>query len=217
VAGPPGARADFDYVLRVLKISNLFFLVAIASAGCASRPAAPPSTAVAAADTGGPQGVDGASPTASDAPSKNLIHVEEEVVIDAPIERILPVFDDPQSYKVILPMVRSIHPRGNAPDGALLVELEQGISFVSGSYTARIFKVSPNELDLSVDHAFPSVLHDGKGHVVMKPEGEGKTRVTYKMTADIGESWALHLLKDRIRSALTRPPYLLKSHVEGKH
>lgn len=153
---------------------------------------------------------------ASDTPSEDLIHVEEEVVIDAPIERIWAVFDDPEAYRSILPLVRSLEPRGKAASGALLIGLEQGIALASGSYTVRILKVRPHELDLSVDHAYPSILRDGHGHVELRSEGASRTRVLYSMTADLGDSWILSLLSGRVRNALKRPPHLLKTYMEDK-
>jgi carbon monoxide dehydrogenase subunit G len=196
-----------------------FLLTALLIAGCASTTAnTAPITpgGGGGASQAGPGGGEGTTTQATPENSKNLIQVAEEVDIDAPIDQIWPVFDDPNSYWTILPMVKGVKPRGNADDGAMLVELEQGIAFVTGSYTARIHKVRPHELELAIDHRFPSVLRDGKGVVELKSTGDGKTHVAYRMTVDLGESWALHLLKDRIRSALTRPPYLLKKHMEKK-
>lgn len=186
-------------------------------AGCASQqasgsgPTLGPRTAQGDATT-----VNDGSPQASPEENKNLIKVAEEIDIDAPIDQIWPVFDDPESYWKILPMVKGVKPRGQAQDGAMLVELTQGVAFVSGSYTARIFKIRPYEIELAIDHNFPSVLRDGRGFVEMKSAGENRTHVTFRMTVDIGDGWALHLLKDRIREALTRPPSLLKKHVEKR-
>jgi carbon monoxide dehydrogenase subunit G len=198
-----------------------YLSLALLLAGCASQPVAPVTPAAAA-----PSGsADGSGSPAGTAPAgapvavppgdaKNLVDVAEEIVIDMPAERILPVFEQPDSYWHILPMVKSVKYKGKTEDGVLLVELEQGIAFVTGSYTASIRKVDANTLDLSIDHRFPSVLRDGKGTVELKPEGNGKTRVFFKATADLGESWALHFIKDRIRSALRKPPSLLKKYVE---
>jgi carbon monoxide dehydrogenase subunit G len=193
-----------------------FFLVLLVFIGCASQNAAapPPRMGMGASGQGGAPAAEATAPAAEN--SKNLIHVHEEVDIDAPVEQIWPVFDDPNVYWTILPMVKAVRPRGSAEDGALLVELEQGIAFVTGAYTARIHKPRPHDLELSIDHRFPSVLRDGRGVVEMKSVGENRTHVVYRMTVDLGDSWALHLLKDRIRSALTRPPYLLKKHMEKK-
>jgi carbon monoxide dehydrogenase subunit G len=193
-----------------------FFLVLLVLAGCASQNAAapPPGVGAGASGQGGAPAAEATAPAAEN--SKNLIQVHEEVDIDAPVEQIWPVFDDPNVYWTILPMVKAVRPRGNAEDGALLVELEQGIAFVTGAYTARIHKPRPHDLELSIDRRFPSVLRDGRGVVEMKSVGENRTHVVYRMTVDLGDSWALHLLKDRIRSALTRPPYLLKKHMEKK-
>ncbi|MCU0657745.1 MAG: SRPBCC family protein [Polyangiaceae bacterium] len=183
-------------------------------AGCASQNAAGPSPALGPQTSEPGAQAEGKASQASAEDNKNIVQVAEEVEINAPIEQIWPVFDDPNSYWTILPMVKAVKPKGNADDGAMLVELEQGIAFVTGSYTAKIHKIRPHELELSIDHRFPSVLRDGRGVVEMKSVGEGKTHVAYRMTVDLGDSWALHLLKDRIRSALTRPPHLLKKHME---
>ena len=193
----------------MLRLSIL--LGAMVGIGCAARAPVP------AASAGAPQAAErAAGDTASDTPSEDLIHVEEEVVIDAPIERIWAVFDDPEAYRSILPLVRSLEPRGKAASGALLIGLEQGIALASGSYTARILKVRPHELDLSVDHAYPSILRDGHGHVELRSEGASRTRVLYSMTADLGDSWILSLLSGRVRNALKRPPHLLKTYMEDK-
>ena len=183
-------------------------------AGCASQQ----NTAAPRVATGGQDGAavssENKSAQATPEDSKNLVQVAEEIDINAPIEKIWPVFDDPQSYWTILPMVQGVSPRGQSEDGAMLVELKQGIAFVSGSYTAKIHKLRPHEMELTIDHRFPSVLRDGRGSVEMKAIDENRTHITYRMTVDLGDSWALHLLKDRIRSALTQPPSLLKKHVE---
>lgn len=184
--------------------------------GCAASPAAPAASPLAAS-VGVAQSADEATNSiALDATGEDVIHVEDEVVIDAPIEQIWRVFDDPEAYRSILPLVRSIEPRGKAASGALLIGLTQGVSIASGSYTARMLKVRPYVLDLSVDHAFPSILRDGHGRVELKSEGPSKTRVFYSMTADLGDSWILSLLAGRVRNALKRPPYMLKSYVEGR-
>ncbi len=177
--------------------------------GCAASPPAQAVSPSAAAPAAAPEAIE-------EAASDDLIQVEEEVVISAPIERVWSVFDDPQAYRYILPLVRSVEPRGKDPRGALRLGLVQGVSIASGSYTVLIYKVRPHELELSIDHAYPSILREGRGRVELKSEADGKTRVTYRMTADLGDHWILHFFKDRIRDALTRPPYLLKSYVEGK-
>lgn len=186
--------------------------------GCASSQTSGPGPTL------GPQTAQGDNAaTASDgspqAPSengKNIIRVAEEIDIDAPVEQVWLVFDDPEAYWKILPMVKEVKARGQAADGAMLLELTQGIAFVSGTYTARIFKVRPYEMELSIDHNFPSILRDGRGSVEMKSVAENKTHVIYQMTVDIGDGWALHLLKERIRNALTKPPSMLKKHVEKR-
>ncbi len=184
--------------------------------GCAAAPA-PAASPLAAESAGASRSAEAtASRRGADASSEDLIHVEEEVVIDAPIERIWSVFDDLEAYRSILPLVRSLESRGRAADGALLIRLEQGISLASGSYTARIRKVRPYELDLAVDHAYPGILRDGHGRVELTSEGPGRTHVRYSMSADLGDSWILSLFSERVRDALKRPPYLLKSYIEGR-
>jgi carbon monoxide dehydrogenase subunit G len=179
--------------------------------GCASQALAPPVAASAPAAAA----LQTADEVASDPPSEDLIQVAEEVVINAPIERVWAVFDDPEAYRHILPLVRSIEPRGKDARGALRLGITQGVAFASGSYTALIFKVRPHEIELRIDHAFPSILREGRGSVELKSEGANRTRVVYRMTADLGDGWFLPLFKERIRRALTRPPYLLKRYVEA--
>ncbi len=195
-----------------MKLRLALILGTMVWTGCAARAPAPPASAAAAA----PQAADAApGEVASDTPSEDLIRIEAEVMIEAPIERIWAVFDDPEAYRSILPLVRSLTPLGKDARGALRIGLVQGVAIASGSYTARIFKVRPYVLELSIDHSFPSILRDGRGLVELKSEGEDRTRVTYRMTADLGDGWILNLFKGRIRDALTRPPYLLKSYVEA--
>jgi carbon monoxide dehydrogenase subunit G len=184
------------------------------STGCAASAVAPPASPAAAIAAGAMPAAP--SPIGADADPDDLVHVDEEVMIDAPIERIWAVFDDPRAYATILPLVRSIEPRGKDAKGALILGLTQGVSIASGSYTARIVKVRPHELELAIDHDFPSILRDGRGRVELTSEPGGQTRVTYSMTVDLGDHWILHLFKDRIRKALTQPPYLLKGYVEGQ-
>ena len=183
--------------------------------GCAASPPAPAASPLAVSAVVPPGAEQPPDSVALDATGEGMIHVEDEVVIDAPIEQIWRVFDDLQAYRSILPLVRSLEPRGRTASGALLIGLEQGISIASGSYTARVLKVRLYVLELSVDHAFPSILRDGHGRVELKSEGPSKTRVFYSMTADLGDSWILSLFAGRVRNALKRPPYLLKNYVEG--
>lgn len=195
-----------------MKLQASLFLGALAVAGCtAGAPTPPASAATATAASPGP---DAPRPIAAAAPSENVIHVEREAVIYGSIEEIWAVFDDPKAYASILPFVRAVEPRGNDAKGALLVGLTQGVAIASGSYTLRVFKVRPYELDLSVDHDYPSMIRDGRGHVELRVEGEGRIRVVYSMTVDLGDHWILHRFKDRIFKAITRPPYLLKSYIE---
>ena len=199
-----------------MKLRLVILASAMLGMGCAAATPAPPASPLAVASAGAPQSAEAATNTiALDATGADVIHVEEDVVIEAPIEQIWRAFDDPRAYRFILPLVRSLEPRGKAASGALRIGLTQGISIASGSYTAQILKVRPYELDLSVDHAFPSILRDGHGRVELKSEGPTRTRVHYVMTADLGDSWILGLLAGRIRNALKRPPYLLKSYIEG--
>jgi carbon monoxide dehydrogenase subunit G len=196
-----------------LRVSLLLGVLAVA--GCAaSAPAPPTSAASAAAPRPGP---DAPRSIAAEAPSEDVLHVEREAVVYGSIEEIWAVFDDPRAYAFILPFVRSVEPRGNDAKGALLVGLTQGVAIASGSYTLRVAKVRPYELDLSVDHDYPSMIRDGRGHVELRSEGDGKIRVVYSMTVDLGDHWILRRFKDRIFKAIARPPYLLKSYVEGRH
>lgn len=197
-----------------MKLPVSLFLGVLAWTGCAASAPAPPASATSAA---GASSVNGAPRSIADAvANENLIHVEREVVIYAPIERLWAVFDDPRSYAFILPFVRSVEPRGNDANGALLIGLTQGVNIASGSYTLRVFKVRPYELELSIDHNFPSMLRDGLGHIELRREAEDRTRVIYSMTVDLGDHWVLHRFKDRILKAITRPPYLLKTYIEGQ-
>jgi carbon monoxide dehydrogenase subunit G len=185
----------------------------LAATGCAASAPTPPATAATA---GARPSVAAPAPFPHDAVSDEVIHVEREAVIYAPIDVIWAVFDDPAAYASILPFVREVEPRGRDATGALLVGLTQGVSIASGSYTLEITKVRPYELDLNVDHRYPSMIRDGRGHVELRREAEGKTRVVYSMTVDLGDHWLLHRFKDRIFKAMTRPPYLLKNYVEGR-
>lgn len=195
-----------------MKLRVSLFLGVLAVAGCAAGAPAPPASPVsAAAATAGP---DAPRSIAAAAPSEDVIHVEREAVVYGSIEEIWAVFDDPKAYAFILPFVRAVEPRGNDAKGALLVGLTQGVAVASGSYTLRVLKVRPYELDLSIDHDYPSMIRDGRGHVELRIEGEGRIRVVYSMTVDLGDQWILHRFKDRIFKAITRPPYLLKSYVE---
>jgi carbon monoxide dehydrogenase subunit G len=203
---------------HALSLSLSIWILASAMVGIGCAAAAPaPAASPLPASAGAPPSAGREAPTiALDATGEDVVHVEEELTIDAPIEQIWRVFDDPQAYRSILPLVRSLEPRGKAANGAMRIALTQGISIASGSYTAQILKVRPYELDLRVDHAFPSILRDGHGRVELKSEGPNRTRVLYSMTADLGDSWILSLFAGRVRNALTKPPYLLKSYVEGR-
>ena len=197
-----------------MKLRVSLFLGVLAWTGCAASTPAPPASATSAA---GASSVDGAPRSiAGDVANENLIHVEREAVIYASIERLWAVFDDPRSYAFIFPFVRSVEPRGNDANGALLIGLTQGVNIANGSYTLRVFKVRPYELELSIDHDFPSILRDVLGHVELRREAEDKTRVIYSMTVDLGDHWVLHRFKDQILKAITRPPYLLKTYIEGQ-
>ena len=198
-----------------MKLRASVFLGVLAVAGCAAGAPTPPASPASA--TAASPGPDAPRPIADEAANENVIHVEREAVIYGSIEEIWAVFDDPRAYAFILPFVRAVEPRGNDAKGALLVGLTQGVAIASGSYTLRVAKVRPYELDLSVDHDYPSMIRDGRGHVELKVEGEGRIRVVYSMTVDLGDHWILHRFKDRIFKAITRPPYLLKSYVERRH
>lgn len=183
--------------------------------GCAASPSAPLAAPLAAPTRATENAAEASATIALDATGEDIVHVEEEVMIEAPIEQIWRIFDDPQAYRHILPLVRSLESRGRAANGAMRIELTQGISIASGTYTAQIRKVRPYELDLRVDHDFPSILRDGHGRVELTSEGPSRTRVRYAMTADLGNSWILSLFSARVASALKRPPYLLKSYMES--
>lgn len=198
-----------------MKLRVSLFLGVLASTGCAARAPAPPASAVSAAAPS--PGHDAPRSIADDAASENVIHVEREAVVYGTIEEIWAVFDDPMAYASILPFVRSVEPRGHDAKGALLVGLTQGVPIASGSYTLRVSKVRPYELDLGVDHDYPSMIRDGRGHVELRSEADGKTRVVYSMTVDLGDHWILHRFKDRIFKAIARLPYLLKSYIERRH
>lgn len=194
-----------------------FALVTLSLSACSATPApvTPSSPGAAPASSVGGASPAGQAEGQADPPidPDNLVEVSEEIDIAAPVEKIWPVFDDPQSYWSILPMVKAVTPRGHTDDGALLVELEQGIAFVTGSYTAKIHKLKPHEIALSIDRRFPSVLRDGRGSVSLLPTGPSSTHVVFKMRVDLGDKMVLHMLKGRIRSALQRPPQLLKEHM----
>ncbi|MEP7123276.1 MAG: SRPBCC family protein [Byssovorax sp.] len=196
-----------------MKLRVAILVGVLAGTGCGASAPAPPASAATAA---GPRPPDAAPGSVfADSPSEDLIHVEREAVIYAPIDRLWAIFDDPRSYASILPFVRSVESPGKAANGALLISLNQGVAIANGSYTLRVFKVRPYEIELSIDHDFPSALREGRGHIELRREEESKTRVVYSMTVDLGDHWILHRFKDRIFKAITRPPYLLKIYAES--
>lgn len=126
-------------------------------------------------------------------------------VVDASADEVSALVDDAAAWQRILPRTRSAR-RVGAAGGDVLVEVTQGTTLLSATYTIRVHRDGDTIrfwLDPSRDHG----IEDAWGYLRAQPvAGSRRTLVTWGVLVDVGDGIVRDLFEDRIRAlALTVP------------
>jgi carbon monoxide dehydrogenase subunit G len=191
---------------RLTPALALPLLVGALLCGCASSSLPLSATPGLAADTG--------TTEPAPPPSEPRLSTEQVVLINAPLEVVWAVLDDPAAYAFILPWVRSAKPLGRAPEGDLLITLVHGIALINADYTMRIRKEPGHIAHMWIDREFPHTIAEAHGEAIFTEAPNNTTRVHFEMSADLGKGSLLWLFAPRIQAEMGKIPGLLRDHVE---
>jgi ribosome-associated toxin RatA of RatAB toxin-antitoxin module len=203
-------------------LAPVVLLFSLALGGCAtSRPVVLAGTTAdpAALDRGAEPAVAApvspAAPPPSPPPSEAPLEVERELVIQAPIDLVYGILDDPQAYWKILPWVRNVKPLGRSPEGDLLLTLVHGMPLINADYTMRVRKGPDHSARMWIDREFPHSIAEAHGEAVFTEGPNQTTVVHFHMESDLGRGSLLWMFAPRIKSEMNKIPVLLRTHAES--
>jgi carbon monoxide dehydrogenase subunit G len=189
---------------------RLVVLAAISalSSACATA-VAPARPAASAPATLHPSAVD-----AADSIPEGWIGGTREVVVAAPLDVVAAALEDGETYRSVLPRVRSLRTLGHDPEGDLLVEVDQGTALFHGGYTARVRRARFDLVTFELDPSKPHDVADAAGYFHLQPAGKNETKVTFHVRIDLGKGPFRFLFANKIERATMSTPYRLKQHLE---
>jgi coenzyme Q-binding protein COQ10 len=136
---------------------------------------------------------------------------EQQVVIDAPVERVFATIIDYERYPEFLPDIKQVHVL-ERHDGLAVVRFELEL-IMRVSYTLRLSEEPPYRLSWTLEQA--KMLAENNGGWTLVREGE-KTRATYalevKLRGLIPKSVSTRLLGTTLPETLDR----FKARAEGR-
>lgn len=137
-------------------------------------------------------------------------------IVSADVDDLASVFDDVGAYTELLPRTKRARLVGEN-EGARYIELSQGNSVLSTSYTIRLRhdragRVVRFRLDPS--HPHPA-LRDAWGFFRYEPIPNDPSRVllTYGVLADLGAGVVRDLFEDKVRTIMLTVPELVQRYV----
>lgn len=137
-------------------------------------------------------------------------------IVSASLDELASVFDDVAAYRELLPRTKRARLVGEN-DGARYVELLQGNSMLTTSYTIRLrhdraghvvrFRLDPT-------HPHPA-LRDAWGffRYEVLPGDPNKVLLTYGVLADLGQGVLRDMFEDRVRAVMLTVPELVQRYV----
>jgi hypothetical protein len=121
---------------------------------------------------------------------------------------------DPSAYRDLFVNTRATEPLGTGPQGELLVRMEQGYSFLSGSYVAHVYGLGPR---LVVAWAEPlRNVRAGRARFELEDLGDARCRLSAFIAADLGSGVMVRLFREAIQGAMLMTPELVRKRVEGE-
>ena len=135
-------------------------------------------------------------------------------LVDGTERDLVALFDDVAAYRRILPRTTSAT-RVGVVDGDLLVELRQGSSIFSTSYTIRVHKdPATRTVRFWLDDSRPHGIDDAWGYFRIEPTNvRGKVLLVYGALVDLGDGLARALFEDRIRAAVLDVPARVRGYL----
>jgi hypothetical protein len=132
------------------------------------------------------------------------------------------MLEDVNSYRHVLPRTQSARRVGTTPHGDALVEVTQGTSLVSATYTMRLRheeSVDGGALNVRfwLDPSRPHGIDDAWGFFRAQPLADGRTMLTFGVLVDMGDGLARDLFEERVRDLALGVPQLVKSYVARLH
>lgn len=136
-----------------------------------------------------------------------------EVYIDASPALVMATLLNIESYREILPMLRSFNPLPMSPEGHLMSEVDEGGSLGHARYTARVERRG-DTVRFWVDRTQPHEIEDAFGWFKIAEEGSG-TLVKFRVWIDVGSSLTESLFGGKIEHVALQIPERLRRHVES--
>ncbi|MBN2194322.1 MAG: hypothetical protein JW751_16010 [Polyangiaceae bacterium] len=136
------------------------------------------------------------------------------VEIDRACDVVARTLLDPSAYWSIFVNTRAVEPEGRGGHGELLVRMEQGYSFVSGSYIAHVLAASPEKVVAWIDPILN--LRDGRAEFELTQVDATRCRLSMFMAADLGRGLIVRVFREAIREAMLMTPELVRTYVEQR-
>lgn len=136
-------------------------------------------------------------------------------VVSAVPEEVIAAVTNVNELATILPRTKRATLIGEDAAGAR-VELEQGNSIASASYTVFLRRSGPGEVRFWLDPSRPHGIRDVWGYFRARPFGKHKTLVTVAVALDVGPGLVRLLFEDRIQKLALETPRHIKDYVEPK-
>ncbi len=139
-------------------------------------------------------------------------------IVDASVEEVLGLFDDPSAYRQLLPRTRDARLVAG-PTHDTYVQLEQGNGVMSASYVLRVRKYSrESTVRFWLDRSFPHAIDDAWGFfraepLAPSPSGAPRVLLTYGALVDPGPGIVRAFYEERLRAAVLSVPRLVERYV----
>jgi hypothetical protein len=134
-------------------------------------------------------------------------------VLDASVAELMPLFDDANAYKELLP--RTLDARVRREGNARVVAMRTGNALFEGAYSLYLRRESETEVRFWLDRRAHHDIDDAYGYFRFTEldagqDGRPRTLLTYAIAIDVGPGLVRDMFEDRIRSAsLTLPQNLV--------
>ncbi len=134
------------------------------------------------------------------------------VVINAPMDKLFAVIADYQSYPEFLLEVKSIRiskRQGSEVDVHYEIEVLKKIR-----YTLRLKEEPPNRISWTFVEG--ELMRDNRGHWLLEPAGEGKTKATYSIEMKLGPLVPNSIVNALVDSSLPKMLEAFKKRAESE-
>lgn len=139
-------------------------------------------------------------------------------IVEASADELFATFDDVSAYEELLPRTKSAK-RVQGPGEGLFIELSQGNSVVTASYTIQVRRYPrENTIRFWLEPSFPHAIDDAWGFFraeALPPgdDGSPRTLLTYGILVDVGPGMVRAFYEEKLRAAMLSVPQLVRQYV----